>query len=151
MRLLWALAVTRGISLLFQILLAVALAPSSQAAPLVQLAFPNASILASCQLTDGGVAVAVASSGSGGAYYVLFPGSQPIKLEDFSGEANLACFSPEEAAQINHTIRESEIISGGILPIGSSTVICGFLSSVESVCWQLDNHGGIKRVGGWIT
>lgn len=143
--------VIRGINLLFQILLAMALSPSSHATPLVQLAMPNASILASCQLVNGGVAVAVANPGSGGAYYVLVAGNQPVKLGEFSGEADLACFSPEETTHLNTTIAESEIISGRIVPIGSSTIICGFLSSVEAACWQLDNHGGIRHVGGWVT
>lgn len=145
------LAAMRNISLLFQVLLTVALAPSSQAAPQVQPAFSNASILASCQLTDGGVAVAVANSDSGSAYYLLLPGTQPLKLEDFAGEADLACLSPEEASHLNSTIEGSETISGRILPIGSSSIICGFLSSVEAACWQLDSHGSVRRIGGWVT
>lgn len=131
--------------------LAVASVPVSQEGPLVNSAFPDARILTSCQLTNGGVAVAVANSGTGGAYYIVMPGSEPAELGEFAEEVSLACHSPEEATRLNGVIGESEGISGGIFPSGSGTVICAFLSSVEAGCWQFDLGGNIKRVGGWIT
>lgn len=153
MRLLLALAVTRGVTLFCQVFAAVAVASvqASGEGPLAHSAFPSAHILASCQLTNGGVAIAAANPGIGGAYYIVVPGSEPTKLDEFAEEPDLACYSPEEATRLNSVISESEGISGGVVPSGSGTVVCGFLSSVETGCWQIDQGGNIKRVGGWAT
>jgi len=117
----------------------------------LEAAFPEADIIATCQLENGVAAVAAAAPGTSGAYYAVVPGEEPTKLENFVGDADLVCYSPEEAAGINRVINQSEGMTGGISPVGSGTVICGFLSSVETQCWQFDNDGNLKRVGGWET
>lgn len=149
------LAVIRGITLFCQFLIAAAVAsaptPASREGSLPHSPFPSERVLASCPLASGGVAVATGDPGIGGVYYIVVPGSEPAKLGEFAGEADLACYSSEKAKRFNGVIAESEGISGGILPSGSDTVICGFLSSVEAECWQFDHDGNLKPVGGWTT
>lgn len=96
--------------------------------------------------------VAVPRSGGGGRYLVLGLTETAIELSSYSGTADLACYSLDEAQKLNQSIAGSGTIHGGVSPTLNTTVVCGFVDNTSAVCWQ---DSPIKRafvkVGEWVT
>lgn len=97
-------------------------------------------------------AVAVPSPSGGGRYLVLQPGAEAMELGAYTGEADLACYSPDEARKLDRAIRQSETIEGGIAPRWKTTIVCAFTHDTTAVCWQHSpRERKFVRVGGWVT
>ena len=96
--------------------------------------------------------VAVPHPGGGGKYLVLGLTESAVELASYTGDADLACYSPDEAKALNQSIVASETIHGGISPSLSTTVVCGFVDNTSAVCWQYSPVArAFVKVGEWIT
>ncbi|HEX7705372.1 MAG TPA: hypothetical protein VF701_02840 [Thermoanaerobaculia bacterium] len=149
---------------MFRILLALLVALTAQAGnvpPSLQKALTEAGVEESavawcaCELQPShpvAFAVAVTSDEDSGRHIVVAADGRSWELAPFSGAADLACYSVEEARQLHETIQQSETVEGSIAPRGSSTVICGFTEDTNAVCWQYSpDEDGFVRVGAWQT
>jgi hypothetical protein len=112
---------------------------------------PGFEVEAHCNASEGTFAVAVRGASLEGMYFVLSANRLPTLLGRFSGKAELNCLSAESARDLNSAIQASETIHGKILPKPDGAVVCGFLSSTEAGCWQLNQDNTHREVGGWIT
>jgi hypothetical protein len=98
-----------------------------------------------------GYALALASD-SGGRYLVLEPDGKVFALASFTGGAELSCYTPAQARQLNHTIAQSETIHGKVAPRWNTPVVCAFVEDTSAVCWQYSPAGRVfVEVGRWIT
>ena len=102
---------------------------------------------------EASVDVAIAAStGAGGRYLVLGPGSSAVELAPFAGRPDLSCYSRAEAVKLDRSVRTSDTIHGRIAPRWSTTVICGFVDETNAVCWQYSPAArAFVKVGEWIT
>jgi hypothetical protein len=92
------------------------------------------------------------STSSGGEYVIVERGSPPIVLARFQGKGELSCRTPQEARRLGATIARSETIRGSLRPRWNTTVVCGFTSSTEALCWQYSPRElRYTRIGGWST
>ena len=97
-------------------------------------------------------AVAVANEKGSGEYLVVGMTQTPIALGSFEGSADLSCYSPQQARDLDSSIRDSEGIEGGIEPKGETTVVCGFVDATLAKCWQhQDSNNAFAEVGWWLT
>ena len=102
--------------------------------------------------TTGAYAIAVSSSKTGGRYLVIEPNAQVYELGDYSGRADLACYTPSEANALSKALAASESIHGGVEPKFSTTVVCGFLEATAATCWQFSPaQKTFVKVGFWVT
>ena len=149
-----------------QRLIAVVLAVGSIAA--AQPVPPELSALAAKARLDGPVAawcrgefrpkhprafaVAITSAAGGGRYAVLESDATVTQLGSFTGGADLKCYTRAAARKLDTSIRSSETIHGHLSPRWSTTVVCAFVDSVTSVCWQYSPADRtFVEVGGWVT
>jgi hypothetical protein len=97
-------------------------------------------------------AIAVPSAVSGGRYLVVREDAAAIELARFTGGADLSCYTPGGARNLNRTIERSETIQGRVSPRWTTTVICGFVEDTKAVCWQYaPNQRRFIEVGSWVT
>lgn len=74
------------------------------------------------------------------------------ELAKYTGGAEVACYSRTEAEELSSSIGKSETVQGRLSPRFDTTVVCGFVTKTEAVCWQdSPPDRGFIRVGGWIT
>lgn len=143
-----------------------AAAPASPASPaaappeLVALAAKaqiTAPIQAWCPLETearraAGYALAVPSLAGGGRYLALGLDAHSSELAAFSGAADLACNTPAAARELDRAIAASATVQGRIQPMGSATVVCGFVAQTSAVCWQYSVRlRTFAQVGHWTT
>jgi hypothetical protein len=101
---------------------------------------------------SGDFAVAVSPGADSGRYLILGADATVTELATYTAGAELACYSRGEAEGLSASIEESESVQGGIRPRFDTTVVCGFVTNTEAVCWQYSPPDrGFVRVGGWIT
>ena len=97
-------------------------------------------------------AAAVTSAAGGGRYLVLDGDAAVVELAPFKGTPEVQCHTPAEARKIDVAIRESEAISGRIVPAFATTVVCAFVEDHNAVCWQYSpKTRAFVEVGGWQT
>jgi len=73
-------------------------------------------------------------------------------LAKYAGGADLSCYSRADAEALSTSIGESETVQGRITPRLDTTVVCGFVTNTEAVCWQYSpTERAFVRVGGWTT
>jgi hypothetical protein len=100
----------------------------------------------------GAFAVAVNSAAGGGRYVALDSDGRVTELAAFKSGAELACYSPAEAAKLNRTIKQSETIDGSIAPRWKTTVVCGFIDDTSAACWQYSPADRtFVKIGQWVT
>jgi hypothetical protein len=98
-----------------------------------------------------GYAAAVESASGGGRYVVLHEGVV-LDLAPFKKWPDLSCYTPAAARKLNDSIRVSETISGRIVPVFSTTVVCAFIEETSAVCWQYSPKvRSFVKVGEWQT
>ena len=134
--------------------------PAVVSAELVALAAKaqiTAPIQAWCSLETeagrpGGYALAVPSPTGGGLYLALGPDARSIELAAFSGAADLACYTPAAARELDRALAASVNLHGSIRPAWRTTVVCGFVENASAVCWQYSASRRVfVKVGQWIT
>ena len=97
-------------------------------------------------------AVAALSPTGGGQYLVLGMNGKVIELAPFTGGVDLACYSPAEAKELNRSLAGNTVVHGGVTPVWSTTVICGFVENTNAVCWQYSPKArAFVKVGEWVT
>ena len=100
---------------------------------------------------QGSFAVAVGDHGAG-RYLVLDADGRVTALSEFTGRADLSCYTRVDAEKLERSIRQSETIRGQIAPRWNTTVVCGFTDNTTAHCWQ---YSPVDRtfvtVGGWTT
>ena len=102
--------------------------------------------------TKGAFAVAVRASAEGGRYVAIDPDGHSSVLAAFEGDADLSCYTRDEARRLDSTIRRSETIQGAVRPRWNTTVVCGFVDNTSALCWQYSTT--LRRfveVGRWTT
>jgi hypothetical protein len=100
----------------------------------------------------GAFAAAVSGGAEGGRYVALEPDGRLSVLAAFQGDADLTCYSPDEARRLDSTIRRSETMQGAVRPRWNTTVVCGFVDNTSALCWQYST--ALRRfveVGRWTT
>ena len=101
---------------------------------------------------SGAFAVALSLSADSGRYLILDGDATITDLAKYAGGADLSCYSRAEAQALSASIVESETVQGRITPRFDTTVVCGFVTNTEAVCWQYSPTERVfVRVGGWIT
>jgi hypothetical protein len=144
----FALAVASG---------AAAQAQPSQLTELVAKARLNGAVAGWCRGEfrsghAGAFAVALRSTADSGRYLILEEDATVAELAAFADGAELQCLSRAEAEQRDMVIRETETVDGHITPRFNTSVVCGFVTMTEAVCWQYSPPDrAFVRVGGWIT
>lgn len=97
-------------------------------------------------------ALAVTSAEGGGRYVVIEPNAAVTELASYTDGAEVSCYTPARARQLDTTIKVSETIEGGVKPRWKTTVICGFVEDTRATCWQYSPAlRTFVKVGGWIT
>jgi hypothetical protein len=97
-------------------------------------------------------AAAVSSAAGGGRYVVLDEDAAVVELAPYKNTAELGCYTPAEARKLDAAIRESEAISGRIVPAFATTVVCAFVEETSAVCWQYSpKTRAFVKVGEWQT
>ncbi len=82
----------------------------------------------------------------------LNPARRIAAAAAFTGGADLACYSPAKAKDLDRSIRSNGTMHGGISPQWSTTVVCGFVDNTNAVCWQYSPAArAFVKVGEWIT
>jgi hypothetical protein len=100
----------------------------------------------------GAFAAAVASGEEGGRYIALDTDGHATELASYSGQPDLACYTPEAARKLDATIKESETIHGQVTPRWKTTVVCGLTDDTSATCWQYSPaERAFVKVGAWIT
>ena len=100
----------------------------------------------------GAFAAAVSGGAEGGKYVALDRDGRLTVLAAFQGDADLTCYTRDEARRLDSTIRRSETIQGAVKPRWNTTVVCGFVDSTSAFCWQYST--ALRRfveVGRWTT
>jgi hypothetical protein len=143
------------------IVLALALALQSAASPPQELASLAVKARVAPILTwcagefesgqPGSFAVAVGDHGAG-RYLALAVDGRVITLSEFTGRADLSCYTRAEAEKLEQSIRLSETIRGQIAARWDTSVVCAFTDNTTAHCWQ---YSPVDRtfvtVGGWTT
>lgn len=97
-------------------------------------------------------AAAVTSAAGGGRYLVLDGDAPVVELAPFKGTPEVQCYTPAGARKLDVAIRQSETISGRIVPAFATTVVCAFVAEHNAVCWQYSpKTRTFVEVGGWQT
>lgn len=136
---------------------AAAQAPPSQLTELVAKARLNGAVVGWCRGEfrsghAGAFAVALRSNADSGRYLILEADAAMAELAAFVNGAELQCLSRAEAEQRDLAIRETETVEGHITPRFNTSVVCGFVTNTEAVCWQYSPPDRVfVRVGGWTT
>ncbi len=130
--------------------------PPPDLASLATRARPAGRVLAWCrgELQPGqpGAYAAAIADADGSHYIVLAADGTSTTLGAFSGGADLACYSPAEAAALSVSIRRSTTLQGRIAPRWKTRVVCGFIDDTSARCWQYSPaRRAFVRVGGWVT
>ena len=100
---------------------------------------------------QGSFAVAVGDHGAG-RYLVLDADGRVTALSEFTGRADLSCYTRVDAEKLERSIRQSETIHGQIAPRWNTTVVCGFTDETTAHCWQYSPADRtFVTVGGWTT
>jgi hypothetical protein len=100
---------------------------------------------------QGSFAVAVGDHGAG-RYLVLDADGRVTALSEFTGRADLSCYTRVDAEKLERSIRQSETIRGQIAPRWNTTVVCGFTDNTTAHCWQYSPvDRSFVTVGGWTT
>lgn len=100
----------------------------------------------------GAFAAAVSGGAEGGRYVALERDGRLTVLAAFQGDADLTCYTRDEARRLDSTIKQSETIQGGVRPRWNTTVVCGFVDNTSAFCWQYST--ALRRfveVGRWTT
>jgi hypothetical protein len=87
-----------------------------------------------------------------GRYLAFDDDGRATALSEFTGRADLSCYTRAEAEKLDRSIRQSETIRGQIAPRWDTSVVCAFTDNTTAHCWQyspLDR--GFVTVGGWTT
>jgi len=101
---------------------------------------------------SGAFAVALSPSADSGRYLILEADATVTDLAKYAGGADLSCYSRADAEALSAAIGESETVHGRITPRLDTTVVCGFVTNTEAVCWQYSpSERAFVRIGGWIT
>lgn len=149
--------------LLLTLTAAVATLSAAQAAPPADLSAMAARALVDGQLVSwcrgqfragrpNAYAAAVTSAGGGGRYFVFDGDTAVVELAAFKGTPEVACYTPVDARKLDVAIRESETISGRIVPAFATTVVCAFVEDASATCWQYSpKTRTFVNVGGWQT
>jgi hypothetical protein len=96
-------------------------------------------------------AIAVVGS-AGGRYVAVHPDARTTDLASFTGEPDLACYTPADARRLDRTLRQSATIEGRVLPRWNTTVICAFVEETTASCWQHSPQDrAFVKIGGWTT
>lgn len=96
-------------------------------------------------------AVAVGDRGAG-RYLALHADGRTTALSEFTGRADLSCYTRAEAERLERSIRQSETIHGQIAPRWDTTVVCAFTDNTTAHCWQYSPADRtFVTVGGWTT
>jgi hypothetical protein len=140
-----------AVALVWSIAAALSSPSSADAAVLARDKLPGLKMEAHCKASEGTFAVAVRDTSTGGKYFILSADRTPTLLGSFSGEPELNCLSAESARDLSSVIQASETIHGKILPQSEAAVVCGFLSATEARCWQFEQEGALREIGGWVT
>ena len=99
----------------------------------------------------GSFAAAVGDHGAG-RYLALAVDGPVTALSEFTGRADLSCYTRGEAEKLERSIRQSETIHGQIAPRWNTTVVCGFTDNTTAHCWQYSPvDRAFVTVGGWTT
>lgn len=97
-------------------------------------------------------AVAMTSQSGGGRYVVIEADASSKELAQFSGGADLSCYTRAEAQRLDRTIRRSDTVHGRIAPRWNTTIVCGFIENTTAACWQFDPAKRVfVTIGGWTT
>lgn len=100
----------------------------------------------------GAFAVAVTSAAGGGRYLVLDADATVVELASFTRSADVSCYSPAQAEQLNEAIHNSLTVEGQITPRWNTAIVCAFVDDTTAVCWQYSpEDGAFLKVGGWVT
>ena len=100
----------------------------------------------------GAFAVALRVTADSGRYLFLEDNATVTELATFADGAELQCLSRAEAEQRDLAIRQTETVTGHITPRFNTSVVCGFVTNTEAVCWQYSPiDRAFVRVGGWMT
>ena len=95
---------------------------------------------------------AVTSASGGGRYIFVDEAATVVELAPFTDGPDLACYTPAEARKLHDTIRSSETISGRVVPLFPTTVVCAFVENTAAVCWQYSpKTRTFVQVGDWRT
>jgi hypothetical protein len=99
-----------------------------------------------------GYAASVTRAHGGGRYLVFEAGQAVGELESFQGTPDLSCYTPAEARKLNASIRSSDTIGGGVVPLFTTTVVCGFVENTRAICWQYSpKTRTFVKIGEWQT
>ncbi|MEO8193498.1 MAG: hypothetical protein ABI681_06580 [Gemmatimonadales bacterium] len=97
-------------------------------------------------------AVAISDESGGGRYVIIKRDASVVKLAAFAGTADLSCYTPAQARELDRSIRDSEGVHGTVTLRWSTTVVCGFVDDTHSICWQYSPvRQAFVKVGEWIT
>jgi len=100
----------------------------------------------------GDFAVAVADATGAGRYLAVQDDGQVHELAEYSGKADLSCYTVREADRLNADIARSNTINGRVVAEWDGTVVCGFIEPTIAVCWQYaQEQRKFVRIGGWTT
>lgn len=130
--------------------------PPPDLAALLTRAGADGQVMAWCQGEfrrgrPGGYAVALANP-HGRQFVVVDAQGTVMALAAFTGDADLACYTPAAAAALSVTIRRSTTIEGRVAPRWKTTVVCGFIENTTAKCWQYSPASrAFVRIGGWVT
>ena len=136
---------------------AAAQAPPSHLTELVAKARLNGVVADWCRGEFGSghaeaFAVALRATPDSGRYLILEENATVTELAAFAYGAELQCLSRAEAEQRDLAIRETGTVAGHITPRFNTSVVCGFVTNTEAVCWQYSPiDRAFARVGGWMT
>lgn len=100
---------------------------------------------------QGSFALAVGDHGAG-RYLALDADGRATALSEFTGRADLSCYTRADAEKLERSIRQSETIHGQIAPRWNTTVVCAFTDNTTAHCWQYSPvDRSFVTVGGWTT
>jgi len=131
--------------------------PDAALATVLDRAGVHGHVNASCRggfrpAQGGDFAVAVSEAADGGRYLVVQDDGRVHELAEYSGKADLSCYSVTEADRLNATIARSDTMNGRVVAEWDGTVVCGFIEPTIAVCWQFaQEQRRFVRIGGWTT
>ncbi|HUR32844.1 MAG TPA: hypothetical protein VM032_03560 [Vicinamibacterales bacterium] len=97
-------------------------------------------------------AIALRTTEGAGRYVAVQDDGRATHLAEFSGKADLSCYTVTEADRLNANIARSTTINGRVTAEWDGAVICGFVEPTAAVCWQYaPEQRRFVRVGGWTT
>ena len=117
----------------------------------------NGRVEASCRggflpAQEGDFAVAVSDAPGTGRYLAVQKDGHVHELAEYSGKADLSCYTVREADRLNANIAKSDTMNGRVVAEWDGTVVCGFIEPTIAVCWQYaQERREFVRIGGWTT